>query len=843
MSNDYDNIPDEIKPLKQWVVWRLEEIEKEGEWKQTKIPYKTQTMKAATTRKDEWKTFDEALSLINKHKALPKWSRGCKLSDVGLNGLGFVFTDDDNYVGIDWDHIRNAETGEIETQYINEMKALDTYCEISQSGEGAHAICKGTLPGTKHRKANTPYEMYETMRFFVMTGNHYDETPKKIRESSKESIKAIYDKIDPPKKEKKTASKHTTQRIEDKEILELCQKASNADKFNRLYNGDVGDYGGDHSAADMALCSIIAFYTQDEGQIERIFEGSGLVRGKWNDRKDYRDRTISEAVNGLSEVYTPKKASGDAEISERVKATYSYNGSVWGINITVDGNKALQTIENKNSFEVANVSRETQLKKIVSLLNGKAIKAVGEDNLTKFTKDEIEEIVFDIINKGAALVGKLEVENIERRVEQDKYNKMKEEENTIEQKDIMEDPLEMVIDDEIKERARDKANKIMESGNPIKEVVKVIQEIHVGDGKLSESMCLGLASQSCLNTQGIQTSTVGVSGGGKSHNVKAFIHTVRPKHVMETSLTPKALYYSNRVKDGVIVFSDDVGMDEEMETIIKRATTNYQEVTKHTTVVKQEGSEMSIPPRIMWMLTSVESEGSEQLLNRQITLNVEESKEHKHNIFMKQIEDAEVGEMSILAITENVLVAREIHDNIKNQLFNVAIPFAKKIHIADKTNSRNFPLFLDMLKGYTIYRHMQRDRNESGYLIADREDFNDAKKMFESQQENILTKLNANERKIMQAIGQSHVGATVNEIKNATGIPYANVLRLLNGRKERGTEGLLDRFSDLSFIEHAESIKDGDETTTTHTKKNYYTLRNYDPLKLFDGEYVTLEDE
>lgn len=300
------NIPDELKPLKKWVVWRLEDRQnKKGEWKQTKVPYKSMIAGAATTRKDEWKTFNEAVDMFEDCKDLPKWSRGCRLEDVGFNGIGFVFTDEDEYMGIDWDHIRDKETGGIEAQYRDEIKALDTYVEVSQSGEGAHAILKGAMPGNRHRKINTPYEMYESGRFFVMTGNHLEGTPREIRESPKEAIQAIYEKIDSPKVDQKSiAAQVRTQSLEDKAILELCQAARNADKFNNLYAGEIGYYGGDHSAADLALCTLLAFYTQDAAQIKRIFEGSGLSRDKW-DRKDYRDRTIETAIIGLSEIYSP----------------------------------------------------------------------------------------------------------------------------------------------------------------------------------------------------------------------------------------------------------------------------------------------------------------------------------------------------------------------------------------------------------------------------------------------------------------------------------------------------------------------------------------------------------
>jgi DNA-binding transcriptional ArsR family regulator len=94
--------------------------------------------------------------------------------------------------------------------------------------------------------------------------------------------------------------------VDDEEIIRLCRAAENAPKFEALYDrGDVHAYhGGDDSAADLALLSMLAFYTQDPAQLERIFSDSALgLRGKWRRRADYRERTIEKALAGLGEVY------------------------------------------------------------------------------------------------------------------------------------------------------------------------------------------------------------------------------------------------------------------------------------------------------------------------------------------------------------------------------------------------------------------------------------------------------------------------------------------------------------------------------------------------------------
>jgi hypothetical protein len=92
----------------------------------------------------------------------------------------------------------------------------------------------------------------------------------------------------------------------DDAIIEKCCAADNAAKFSDLFDhGDVHiHHGGDESAADLALISMLTFWTQDETQLERIFSSSALGRrDKWLRRDDYRKRTIRKALSDAGEVY------------------------------------------------------------------------------------------------------------------------------------------------------------------------------------------------------------------------------------------------------------------------------------------------------------------------------------------------------------------------------------------------------------------------------------------------------------------------------------------------------------------------------------------------------------
>jgi AAA domain/NrS-1 polymerase HBD domain len=92
--------------------------------------------------------------------------------------------------------------------------------------------------------------------------------------------------------------------LTDEEVISLARSAKNAAKFEALWQGDISGYAS-HSEADQALISLLAFYAQDEAQLDSLYRRSGLCREKWLKRPDYRQRTIQRALSNLTETYAP----------------------------------------------------------------------------------------------------------------------------------------------------------------------------------------------------------------------------------------------------------------------------------------------------------------------------------------------------------------------------------------------------------------------------------------------------------------------------------------------------------------------------------------------------------
>jgi putative DNA primase/helicase len=293
-SLDLGRIPPELKARPQWVVWRIEN--RDG--KPTKVPYTPATpgKKAKADDPGTWSTFEKAQGAAQTN---------------GFSGVGYEFSFYDPYCGIDLDKCRNPETGEIESWAKGIIRRLNSYTEISPSGRGVHVLVKGKLPpGGSRRKGQV--EMYDFGRYFTMTGLHLEGTPTSIEDRQTE-LTALH--TETFRQEKKEAPKDSGPSpsidLADSELLDRAHGAANGEKFGKLWRGDWSEYPS-QSEADLALCSMLAFWTgPDPTRIDRLLRQSGLYRkDKWSRPtagSTYGAKTIEKALTQPKEFYTPGK--------------------------------------------------------------------------------------------------------------------------------------------------------------------------------------------------------------------------------------------------------------------------------------------------------------------------------------------------------------------------------------------------------------------------------------------------------------------------------------------------------------------------------------------------------
>ena len=144
------NIPEILRKLTRWVLWDLEQ--RHGKW--TKVPYQLDGRRASSTDPQQWATFDRVL----------KAYRGGR-----WDGIGFVFAADDDIVGVDLDHCRDARTGVVEPWAQEIIDTLNSYTELSPSGCGIHIFVKAEFRSTVNRKGMV--EIYCKGRYFTVTGH------------------------------------------------------------------------------------------------------------------------------------------------------------------------------------------------------------------------------------------------------------------------------------------------------------------------------------------------------------------------------------------------------------------------------------------------------------------------------------------------------------------------------------------------------------------------------------------------------------------------------------------------------------------------------------------------
>jgi putative DNA primase/helicase len=295
--------PGELRTVDQFVCWREEE--RDGDT--TKVPYSVHGGRASSTNSKTWAPFEAAIAYAEERT---------------MNGVGFVFTEDDPFAGIDLDKCRNTESGEIEPWAWKIVAAFNSYTEVSPSGTGLHIFVKATLPGPNNRKG--PLEMYESGRYFTLTGEHLSGTPTKIHERQ-DVLERLYRHVFKIEKASNATNGHKRRTapldVGDEDLLALAKQAKNGGKFSRLWSGDTSDYAGDDSRADLALCSLLAFWTDgDTERMDHLFRQSGLMREKWN-RHDYRERTFNRVLEDRTEFYQPgNKASANENGSQPKKA-------------------------------------------------------------------------------------------------------------------------------------------------------------------------------------------------------------------------------------------------------------------------------------------------------------------------------------------------------------------------------------------------------------------------------------------------------------------------------------------------------------------------------------------
>ena len=294
----FENIPDELTKLDQWVT-------SHPKWKGTKWdkpPLSVHGSAASSTARVSWTSF-ETLKKYYPQKT--------------FSYIGFVLTKTAKIVAIDLDGCRNPETGAITPAAQEIIERFASYTEVSPSGEGIRIFILITRwpldkDGTKVKapwrrgSEKAEIEFAVSRKYFTVTGHHLDGTPASVQKNQAALewlIETYFAKSTKPKPTQTTAPISLS--LDDEQIIEKARKAANGAKFSAVFDGLNG---GNPSSDDEALCCLLAYWTREGAQIERIWRLSPIWRDeKPGKRRHYVECTIKKALETVTATYDPAR--------------------------------------------------------------------------------------------------------------------------------------------------------------------------------------------------------------------------------------------------------------------------------------------------------------------------------------------------------------------------------------------------------------------------------------------------------------------------------------------------------------------------------------------------------
>jgi hypothetical protein len=297
--NDVPHVPAALLKLPQWTC-RGEDGDP-----MNKKPLNPRTGGGAMTNvSSTWSDYETASTAARRH---------------GYAGVSFVITAKDEIIGVDLDHCRNAETGDVEPWAKAIVDSLPTYWEVSCSGTGLKGYAAGQveLPRTKWPVEGGSVEIYNAKKAFAFTAEPLEGTSLEVEDCTA-ALGQLVTRLEArrtagakkPKKPKKPGkAKPGKGRTAEQVLRRLAAGA----KTGPLLEGDLSEYDDDASRADFALClGAAGLVDGDPERIDEVYRLTPLMRAKWDEPRGegtYGSWTIEKVL----ECYEPAPENGEAQ--------------------------------------------------------------------------------------------------------------------------------------------------------------------------------------------------------------------------------------------------------------------------------------------------------------------------------------------------------------------------------------------------------------------------------------------------------------------------------------------------------------------------------------------------
>lgn len=232
----------------------------------------------------------------------------------------------------------SASVGLDVRQAVKSLQEVGAYIEISPSGTGLRALWQGARPkgvGERWESFGVSGELYDgnSSRFVTVTGQVWHGGAVTIEEPGEALAADVAELLGMLPGQGDVGDATTRPRdlpkLSDQEAIKKLKQAGQG-RGKKLFDGDLSEYGGDHSAADMAICRLIAKWSDDPAQVARVWKASALGKREKFQRKDYRERTIDEALASARKA-AAEGSSAAAGKASKVRAALAAGDSGGGL--------------------------------------------------------------------------------------------------------------------------------------------------------------------------------------------------------------------------------------------------------------------------------------------------------------------------------------------------------------------------------------------------------------------------------------------------------------------------------------------------------------------------------
>lgn len=355
----------------------------------------------------------------------------------------------------------------------------------------------------------------------------------------------------------------------------------------------------------------------------------------------------------------------------------------------------------------------------------------------------------------------------------------------------------------------DAAKDLLEHGLAFEYMYDTWQSLHIGDSHVGRCLISTIPQSSMLNSKGVHISIAGEGGKGKSDCQDKALELIPNEYKFAGDLTPQALFYSDElIHPGMIICIDDILWNDGFGNSIKKITSYFQKETKKATVRSGEGACGVAPERLTFWVSQVDMQADEQIRDRFILVEVDNSPEHNAEVLSFMGMQASGKAPTEYDLKDRIRICQEIVRLIrKEEPFNVVVPFAGRIDIVG--DPRAFRMFLDIVKAFAVFRYPIRDIDEKGRLVATVEDFEDAAELYRAMGGIGRDKFSQRELKVLQAIRANGNSATYAEIEEAIGEGYQTVRNIILGRRDNPQQsyGLVEKCGGKMTLKGSRPVK------------------------------------